>query len=383
MGRAAVALSMQTFFFYGTLCHPALLQVVLGRDVTATPASLADHAVHWVQDESFPMIAAAPGAVAQGVLVTGLSEEDVARLDFYEGGFAYGTRDFPVTSGGRDHIARVYFPDTGHWQAGAHWSLDDWVAQWGSTVVETAGEFMSLFGARPSVEVLRRYPMMLARGASALRARAPGPTTLRHHAQPGDVQVLARRQPYARFFAVEEYDLTFRRFDGSLSAPMNRAVFVSSDAATVLPYDPVRDRVLVIEQFRAGPFGRGDAQPWQIEAIAGRVDAGETPEAAARREALDEAGVTLGDLLPVSSYYPTPGAKTEYIYSYVGLVSLPDGMAGVGGLDSEGEDIRAHLIGFDALMALIDSGEVNNAPLLLTAMWLDRHRARLRADTAR
>jgi nudix-type nucleoside diphosphatase (YffH/AdpP family) len=235
-----------------------------------------------------------------------------------------------------------------------------------------------LMGQRSGAEVARRYGLMQVRGASRLRAATAAPATRRHHADESDVQVLLHRQSYANFFALEEYDLTYRRFDGSRSPVINRAVFVSGDAVTVLPFDPVRDCVLLIEQFRAGPMGRGDPQPWLLEAIAGRIDAGETPEQAARREAVEEAGLNLGALEFVAGYYPSPGAKSEYIYSYVALTDLPDGIEGVFGVEGEAEDIRGHLIGFEALMSLIASGEVNNAPLMLTAFWLQRERVRLR-----
>ncbi|MEY5032678.1 MAG: hypothetical protein RL354_1709 [Planctomycetota bacterium] len=121
-----------------------------------------------------------------------------------------------------------------------------------------------------------------------IRARAAqtAPATQRRVARAGDVAVLTRTEPYAGFFAVEEQDLRFRRFDGTLSDPVNRATFVAGDAVTVLPYDPVRDRVLLVEQFRVGPHLRGDANPWQLEAIAGRIDPGETVEATAIREAI-------------------------------------------------------------------------------------------------
>jgi ADP-ribose pyrophosphatase len=204
------------------------------------------------------------------------------------------------------------------------------------------------------------------------------PVTLRRATLPGDVLVVAKRRPYAGFFGVEEYDLRFRRFDGTMSTEVSRTAFISGDAVTVLPYDAVRDRVLLIEQFRPAPFVRGDAQCWSLEAIAGRVDAGETPDVAARREAVEEAGLALGDLQFVAGYYPSPGAVAEYLYSYVALTDLPDGIAGVFGLEGEAEDIRGHLVGFDALMGLVDSGEINNAPLLLTVLWLARERSRLR-----
>jgi ADP-ribose pyrophosphatase len=204
------------------------------------------------------------------------------------------------------------------------------------------------------------------------------PTTLRRATGASDVEVVGHRVPYAGYFRVEEYDLRFRRFDGAMSAPVGRTAFVTGDAVTVLPYDALRDRVLLIEQFRPAPFVRGDAECWSLEAIAGRVDAGETPEVAARREAVEEAGLVLGELLPVAGYYPSPGAVAEYLYSYVALTDLPDGTAGVFGLEGEAENIRGHLVAFDALMGLVDSGEINNAPLLLTALWLARERASLR-----
>lgn len=176
--------------------------------------------------------------------------------------------------------------------------------------------------------------------------------------------------PYNAYFAVEEHDLNYRRFDGSMGPLLNRAVFISGDASIVLPYDPVRDRVMVIEQFRAGPYARGDANPWLLEAIAGRIDGGETPEEAARREAVEETGLHLKKLLPGPRYYPSPAAKAEYLYSFIGIADLSDDKAGKGGLASESEDIRSHIITFDRLMELVSSGEVDNAPLLVLAYFL-------------
>jgi nudix-type nucleoside diphosphatase (YffH/AdpP family) len=146
----------------------------------------------------------------------------------------------------------------------------------------------------------------------------------------------------------------------------------------VLPYDPVRDRVLLIEQFRAGPYARGDAQPWMLEPIAGRIDGGETPEQSARREAVEESGLTLKDLHLVAQYYPTPGAKSEYLFGYIATADLPDGSAGIGGLEAEGEDIRSHVIPFARAMELVASGEINVGPLILLLLYLERMRDGLR-----
>jgi len=154
---------------------------------------------------------------------------------------------------------------------------------------------------------------------------------------------------------------------------------MATDATIVLPYDPVRDRVLLVEQFRVGPLARGDATQWQLEPIAGHIDAGETPRDAALREAQEEAGLTLHHLEKVAEVYATPGTSTEFYYIFLGLTDLPDDIIGIGGLTSEGEDIRSHLMAFDDLMGFVDRFSAANTPLVLSALWLARHRERLRS----
>ncbi len=370
---------MTPLFIYGTLCHLPLLQAVLGRVPVTVPARLADHAVYWADGHDFPLIVAQPGGVAQGLLLSDLTAQDMARLDYYEGPFGYETQARDVAAAGAAVPARVYVPNPGLWTPGAVWSLSDWAARCGATIVATAADVMALFPA--PIAPSRRGPM-LVRGGSRLRAASGGPVQTRRNAAPADVQVQSRAQPYGNFFAVEEYDLSFQRFDGDRSPVVQRAAFVSADAVTVLPYDPIRDRVLIVEQFRMGPFARGDSQPWQLEPIAGRIDPFETAEDAARREAVEEAGLTLGAMLPIAAFYPSPGAKTEYIYSYIALTDLPDEAAILAGEASEAEDIKGHILSFEDFAALVARGEIATAPLLLSYYWLDRERARIMAEAA-
>lgn len=229
----------------------------------------------------------------------------------------------------------------------------------------------------PVEAVRRRLPALRVEAASRARAAVAVGRGLRTGS--GEVEVGAQEPSHSGFFALDLWHLAHRRFDGTMSPSLVREVFVAGDAVTVLPYDPVRDRVLLVEQVRMGPLGRGDPLPWQLEAIAGRIDPGETPEEAARREAVEEAGLVLGALEKVAEYYPTPGAVTEYLYSYVALCDLPDGVAGVFGAAEEAEDIRGHLVEFDRLVEVMAAGEIGNAPLLLTVSWLQRERARLRS----
>ncbi len=331
------------------------------------------------------MAAVLPGeAGVAGLLVRDLPDGALARLEYYAAARGYGLRDMAVRlADGQTCSALVHLPVAGRAAAeGGGWDFAAWRARWADTVTCTAEDVMSHFPQSPPEMLRRRMTQLLVRGGARARASLLRPDTahVRHLPGPGDVRVARLTHPYANYFAVEERDLSFRRFDGGMSPVVNRAVFISGDASVLLPYDPLRDRVMVIEQFRSGAQARGDANPWLIEAVAGRVDGGETPAEAALREAREEAGLTIRTLLEGPSYYPSPAAKGEYIYSFVGLTDLPDNAAGLGGLLAEDEDIRSHVIPFSQLMDMVRTGEADAAPLIIIAYWLERERPRLMAE---
>ncbi|WP_176518681.1 NUDIX domain-containing protein [Rhodobacter maris] len=370
------------YFFYGTLCHEPLLAAVLGAPKPLEPARLSAYEVRHARDADgtdlgYPLLVEGP-AGAEGGLAE-ITEAEAELLDWYEIGYAKA-RLAVTDAQGRTREAWVYLPEAGRWGVGQLWSLAAWAAEKGALATLAVAEVIALRGQVPMEQALGRYPMIRVRAASRLRAGVPRPAKLRFQPGADDVEIESLRTPYAKFFAVEDYRLRHRRFDGSMSATLDRAAFISGDATVVLPYDQKHDRVLLVEQFRTGPLARGDANPWSLEAVAGRVDAGESPEAAARREAEEEAGVTLSRLIAAPSHYPSPGAKSEYLYCYIGLCDLPEASPRLGGLQCEGEDIRSHRLSFDEMMALIETGEVENGPLIVLALWLARLREGLRAE---
>lgn len=369
-------------FLYGTLRHGALLDLVLGKTVARpqlVPARLDGYVAHSVDHGRYPVLRPGSGA-AQGLLALGLSAAARARLDYYELGFGYVNREVTVETDAGPAKALVYLPEHDAAPAEGPWSLADWARDWWPITRHAAAEAMSYFGERSPEEVARIYPMILVRAASRARAEAdptpPGP--LGAVASP-KLEIIERTRPYGGFFNFMEERLRFRRFDGSMSREVERSGFVGGDAAIVLPYDPKRDRVLLIEQFRTGPHLRGDPQPWITEAIAGRIDAGESPETCARREAREEAGLTLGRLEEVSAHYPSPGAVSEYFFCFVGLTDLPDGAAGIGGKADENEDIRAQVMSYDAFSGMLSRNALRCGPLVLLGLWLQANRPRLRA----
>lgn len=372
---------MADVFLYGTLRHLPLLQVVLGRSVdrlVAVPAMLPDHAVFWAGHEPFAMLDPAPGERAGGLLVTGLTGTEIDRLDYYLGSFEHSPADAVPEVDGVRRPARVYLPPPGRWKPGPVWSLADWVGRWAAISLRAAEEIMAHQGRLSAAEIAARHYPIRVRAAQLVRAE--GRDSRDDPARPParDVLVQARHRPYLNFFGLEELDLQFRRFDGTLSPVVNRAALRVGDAAVVLPYDPVADCVLLVQQFRPAAFIAGDRAPWLWEAPAGLVDPGEDPPQAAFREAEEEARVTLTRLEPVTEAYSTTGSSTEYAHIYVGIADLSRAGA-VAGLESEGEDIRSEVIAFDDFMAGIGAGRYVNLHLATAAFWLALNRDRLRA----
>ena len=188
----------------------------------------------------------------------------------------------------------------------------------------------------------------------------------------------AKRIVYKGFFSVEEHDLTYQKFNKEQSNVVTRSTLVSSDAVIILPYDPVNDRILLIEQFRAGPYVKGDQNPWVLEPIAGLVDKGETPESAGVREAQEEAHLEIKGLELVARSYPSPGISTEFFHQYIGIVELLDSSNLIAGLSSENEDIRSHVFEYEQFFEIIESGKAKVGPLILLGLWLSKNRNRLR-----
>ncbi|WP_299294361.1 NUDIX domain-containing protein [uncultured Tateyamaria sp.] len=367
---------MKNLFFYGSLRHVPLLEFVLGRgadQLDLSDAALADHAVLAAPGGVFPVLVPQAGAVAQGILVRGLSEADVARLRFYEGGFDYDLCQIKLISGAQ---AEVFMPSPTVEVTEAAWALDRWVQDWGAMSLAAADEVMAAYGVASPEEIAARFPRIRARAWSRVLAKSG------RHGQgvlDGRVEIVDRRRAHTNFFGLDEIQLRHETFDGGMSEVLDRAVFISSDAAVVLPYDPVRDRVLLVEQIRLGAVGRHDSVVWQMEPVAGLVDPGERPEDAAHREAFEEAGLRFVALEPVGECYASPGSSTDFFHLYVGLCDLPDEAGGVGGEESEGENIRSHLMSFEALLELAEARKTANVPLTLLTYWLAHHRTRLRS----
>lgn len=196
-----------------------------------------------------------------------------------------------------------------------------------------------------------------------------------------DVLVEQRERCFQGFYRLDRLHLKHRLFAGNMGPAIRRELFVRPDAVCVLPYDPHTDSVVLVEQFRIGALDKSP-KPWLLEIVAGLIDTDEEPAEVARREAREEADLELHELLPVMTYYPSPGGSDERVYLYVGRCSTV-GVGGVFGVEEEGEDIRVHVWPLaDALQAL-QNGRIDNAASIIALQWLALNKEQVKADWLR
>ena len=367
-------------FLYGTLRDAQLLSIVAGL-VPSEEVALGDHWVARHVDAPLPMICARAGMVARGDLHRDVSDEALARLDAYELPFDYMRQEVTVRDArGQEVAAMSYFPSVTIAASQMPWDIDEWRADRHAVSLRVAQEFARQNPMLDHDALRRAWPMMERRACDHVRAeRRDFPATLRHAGKRDEFEICGAPQLSGSFFRLASLDIRHRTFAGGLSPTLAREVMIGPDAALVLPYDPRRDRVLFVEQFRMGPMVHGSPNPWTLEPVAGMVDAFETPADAAHRETVEEAGVELLSLEPMFAGYASPGNATDYFHAYLGVADLPDSLARVGGLASEHEDLRLHLVTFDQAMDLMDSGEITAIPLISMLLWLARHRSRIKA----
>lgn len=193
-------------------------------------------------------------------------------------------------------------------------------------------------------------------------------------------EILETSTGYAGFFHILRYRLRHRLFNGGWSRVLTRELFERGHAAAVLPYDPETDQVVLTEQFRIGAL-QAPGGPWLLEIVAGMMEAGETPEDVVRREAVEEIGCAVGDLVSICDYHVSPGGTSERIHLFCGRVNA-SGAGGVHGSADEDEDIRVVVMPADDAIAHMQAGKIVSAAPIIALQWLIMNRASLRENWA-
>lgn len=191
-----------------------------------------------------------------------------------------------------------------------------------------------------------------------------------------DVELLGRDVMFQGFFRLDRLRLRHRTFAGGWTPEFTRELFERGEAVCVLLFDPLRDRVVLTEQFRPGALA-DEQSPWLLEVVAGMVEPGETYEDVARRESLEEAGCVVEQLLPICRYWVSPGGTSERVALYCALIDS-EPLGGLHGMADEHEDIRLCSLPFSEAWRLLEQGRINNAATIMALQWLKLNHSNLR-----
>jgi ADP-ribose pyrophosphatase len=198
-----------------------------------------------------------------------------------------------------------------------------------------------------------------------------------------DVQILSKETLYKGFFKMIKYAFKHKLYEGGWSDVVEREVFERGHAVAVLPYDPVLDEFVMIEQFRIGALSTASlsstSSPWLLEVVAGIIDEGETPEDVCYREAKEEAGLDIQKLHKALSYLASPGGTTERLHIYIGLVDASNAR-GVHGLEHESEDILVHTVPTSVAFDWINQGKIDNSATLIALQWFAMNKQQVLED---
>ncbi|MEI6986882.1 MAG: NUDIX domain-containing protein, partial [Rhodospirillaceae bacterium] len=181
---------------------------------------------------------------------------------------------------------------------------------------------------------------------------------------------------YQGYFRIDRYRLRHRTFNGGWSGEVVREVFERGHAVAVLLFDPDRDEVVMIEQFRVGAVAAG-RPPWLLEVVAGIIGSGESDDEVARRETIEEAGCTVTDMIRIGDYLVSPGGTSETNTLFCARVDASLA-GGIHGLANEQEDIRVKVMSSGAAIARLDADGIDNAATIIALGWLARHRDDIR-----
>jgi len=194
-----------------------------------------------------------------------------------------------------------------------------------------------------------------------------------------EFKIINRDVAYQGFFRLEKYQLQHTLFQGGWSEVITRELFMRGNCVAVLLYDPERDEVVLIEQFRAGAIFNPE-RAWLIEIVAGAIEEGETAAEVAVREAQEEAGCEIKQLTLINEFYTTPGGASERISLFLGLVDSSQ-VGGIHGLDHEHEDIRVSAVKFERVFQMLETQEIESGIPIIAIQWLYIHRDKVRRES--
>ena len=191
-----------------------------------------------------------------------------------------------------------------------------------------------------------------------------------------DVDVLKKETLFQGYFKVDEYTLRHKKYEGGWTQPITREIFERGHASGMLPYDPVTDMVVLIEQFRLGAYA-ADYDPWLLEVPAGIIEAGQSAEEVARRETFEETGCTAKRMEHIADILVSPGGSSETLQLYCVEIDIHEA-DDVAGLEDEGEFIRVLKVSVQEALDFLEAGRMQNSTGIIALQWLKLNHLNIR-----
>ncbi len=180
-------------------------------------------------------------------------------------------------------------------------------------------------------------------------------------------KIINKKKLYDGFFEMNEVVLQYKKYDGSWTDNIKRELFGGAQVAAVLPFDPIKKEIVLIQQFRIGTIFQTNDN-YLNEIVAGNIDNGETPEKAAKRECFEETGCEIKKLLPIQSFFPAPGSSESFYHLFLGEIETFKGTK-IMGMENENEDILVKSYKLDEVMKMIKEGKIINGLTLVALQW--------------
>ena len=180
-------------------------------------------------------------------------------------------------------------------------------------------------------------------------------------------KIINKKNLYSGFFSLNKYEFIHQKHDGNWTGKVEREIFGGAHVATLLPFDPIKKEIILIQQFRAGVLSRYDEE-YLYEIVAGIIDNNEKPEDTAKRECLEETGCKVKKILPIQNYFPAPGSSESYYHLFLGEIDSFEGER-IRGLEKENENILVKAFKIEQVRKLLKDKKILNGLTLIALQW--------------
>jgi len=183
------------------------------------------------------------------------------------------------------------------------------------------------------------------------------------------VKVKEDRRILDDYFKVDRAVLQHEKFDGTMSEEIVRLNFDRGEASAALIYNPQKDTIILVKQFRYPLYTREKKNAWTLEIVAGMIEENDSPEETIQREILEETGYKPGNLKSLFGFYPSPGGSNEIIYLFYSEVNESDRIAPGGGATGEDENIEVVELARQQVFELLENGAIVDAKTIIALQW--------------